>query len=133
MCPRPAAGPEAGSQGGEAEAETASVDFGSPHYRRQVHDSGQIRRPSLDTAGGLQAAHRERADRSRGELEAEEAFLELEILTEDRLLPGDHEMTPEGELRWRSAARRARIELIDEGLMSKPAPGIWQLAKPPSR
>ncbi len=65
-----------------------------------------------------------------GELEAEEAFLELEILTEDRLLPGDHEMTPEGELRWRSAARRARIELINEGLMSKPAPGIWQLAKP---
>jgi len=65
-----------------------------------------------------------------GELEADEAFLELEILAEDRLLPGDSETTPEGELRWRYAARRARMALIDEGLMTKGTPGVWQLARP---
>lgn len=68
-------------------------------------------------------------EQAGGELEADELFLELEILAEDRLLPGDLETTPEGELRWRSAARRARVALIDEGLMTKPGPGIWQLAE----
>jgi hypothetical protein len=65
-----------------------------------------------------------------GELEADELFLELEILAEDQLLPGDSETTPEGELRWRYAARRARVTLIDEGLMTKTRPGVWQLARP---
>lgn len=63
-----------------------------------------------------------------GELDAEDMFLELEIRTEDSLLPGDNERTPEGELRWRYAARRARVALIDEGLMTKGTPGVWQLA-----
>jgi hypothetical protein len=63
-----------------------------------------------------------------GELEADELFLELEILTEDRLLPEDKETTPEGELRWQYAARRARVALIKEGLMKKGRPGMWQLA-----
>jgi len=66
---------------------------------------------------------------SGGELEAEELFLELEILFEDRLLPGDHERTPEGELRWQYAARRARVALINEGLMTKGIPGMWKLAE----
>lgn len=65
-----------------------------------------------------------------GALEADELFLELEILAEDRLLPGDSESTPEGELRWRYAARRARVALIEEGLMTKARPGVWQLARP---
>ena len=63
-----------------------------------------------------------------GELDAEELFLELEIVAEDLLRPGDLETTPEGELRWRYAARRARVALIDEGLMTKDRPGVWQLA-----
>ncbi len=67
-------------------------------------------------------------EQAGGELEADELFLELEILAEDRLLPGDNETTPEGELRWRYAARRARVALIDEGLMTKSRPGVWQLA-----
>ncbi|MFN8192779.1 MAG: hypothetical protein U0R80_00680 [Nocardioidaceae bacterium] len=71
----------------------------------------------------------EALSKAGGELEAEEMFLELEILAEDRLKPGDLEKTPEGELRWRYAARRARIALIDEGLMTKDRPGIWELAK----
>jgi hypothetical protein len=67
-------------------------------------------------------------EQAGGELEADDLFLELEILLEDRLLPGDSETTPEGELRWRYAARRARVALIDEGLMTKARPGVWQLA-----
>ena len=64
-----------------------------------------------------------------GELDNEDVFLELEILAEDRLLPADSETTPEGELRWRYAARRARASLIAEGLMTKGTPGVWQLAQ----
>jgi hypothetical protein len=69
-------------------------------------------------------------EQAGGELEADELFLELEILAEDRLRPEDSETTPEGELRWRYAARRARVALIDEGLMTKARPGVWQLARP---
>jgi hypothetical protein len=68
-------------------------------------------------------------EQAGGELDAEDAFLELEILAEDRLLPGDQEKTPEGELRWRYAARRARLALIEEGLMAKSRPGVWELAR----
>jgi hypothetical protein len=67
-------------------------------------------------------------EQAGGELEADELFLELEILAEDRLLTEDRATTPEGELRWRYAARRARVALIDEGLMTKGRPGVWQLA-----
>jgi hypothetical protein len=69
-------------------------------------------------------------ERAGGELETDELFLQLEeqLLAEDRLLPADSETTPEGELRWRYAARRARVALIDEGLMTKGRPGVWQLA-----
>ena len=69
-------------------------------------------------------------EQAGGKLDADDVFLELEILTEDRLLPGDNESTPEGELRWRYAARRARVALIDEGVMIKTQPGLWQLADP---
>ena len=63
-----------------------------------------------------------------GELEAEVLFDELEAMAADRLRPQDSETTPEGELRWRYAARRARVALMDEGLMTKGTPGLWQLA-----
>jgi hypothetical protein len=69
-------------------------------------------------------------EQAGGELDAEDLFLELEIVAEDRLRPGDLETTPEGELRWRYAARRARIALIDEGLMTRTTPGVWKLAGP---
>ncbi len=64
-----------------------------------------------------------------GKLDADELFLELEITADDRLLPGDRETTPEGELRWQYAARRARLALINEGLMTKGTPGVWQLSQ----
>jgi hypothetical protein len=69
--------------------------------------------------------------RAGGELEADELFLELEILIEDRMLPGDRERTPEGEPRWQYAARRARVALINEGRMTKGVPGVWKLATSP--
>jgi hypothetical protein len=62
-----------------------------------------------------------------GELDADELFLELEIRADEHLLPGDRETTPEGELRWRYAARRARQALVTEGLMVKGRPGVWEL------
>jgi hypothetical protein len=67
-------------------------------------------------------------EQAGGELEADELFEGLETLAGDRLLPADSETTPDGELRWRYAARRARVALIDEGLMTKGRPGVWQLA-----
>jgi hypothetical protein len=69
-------------------------------------------------------------EQAGGTLDADDVFLELEVLAQDRFLPGDSERTPEGELRWRYAARRARIALIDEGLLTKARPGVWQLAGP---
>ncbi len=63
-----------------------------------------------------------------GEMEQEEVFLELEIRMEERLTDADRELTPEGELRWRYAARRARQALVAEGAMTKGRPGIWALA-----
>ncbi|MCW2855978.1 MAG: hypothetical protein JWR52_1593 [Marmoricola sp.] len=69
-------------------------------------------------------------EQAGGELETDEMFLELEIAAEESLLSGDRDKTPEGEERWRYAARRARVALISEGLMTKSKPGFWQLAQP---
>jgi hypothetical protein len=68
-------------------------------------------------------------ERAGGELENDEFFLELELLAADTMLAGDRDKTPEGEERWRYAARRARVELINEGLMTKSRPGVWQLPR----
>lgn len=63
-----------------------------------------------------------------GELEQEELFRELGERMAERLTEADHGTTPEGELRWRYAARRARQALIAEGTMTKAKPGVWSLA-----
>ena len=63
-----------------------------------------------------------------GEMEQEDVFLELEIRMEERISDADRELTPEGELRWRYAARRARQALVAEGAMTKGRPGVWALA-----
>ena len=62
-----------------------------------------------------------------GELEQEELFRVLEARMGERLTEADHQTTPEGELRWRYAARRARQALIAEGGMTKGRPGVWSL------
>jgi hypothetical protein len=66
-------------------------------------------------------------DEAGGELEADELFAALETAAADQMRPEDHERTPEGELRWQYAARRARVALIKEGHMTKGRPGVWQL------
>ena len=63
-----------------------------------------------------------------GELEADEVYQQLATVAGDQLRTADHETTPEGELRWQYAARRARVALIKEGRMTKGRPGVWQLA-----
>ena len=62
-----------------------------------------------------------------GELEQDEVFDRLESRLSDSLLDADRERTPEGELRWRYAARRARQALIADELMAKSRPGVWSL------
>lgn len=62
-----------------------------------------------------------------GELDAPDLFDALEARLGDDLLDGDRQLTPEGELRWRYAARRARQSLIRDGVMGKGAPGTWKL------
>jgi hypothetical protein len=62
-----------------------------------------------------------------GELDADDVFAGLEVRLVDSLLEADHERTPEGELRWRYAARRARQALIADGLMARARPGVWEL------
>ena len=64
-----------------------------------------------------------------GELEAEDVFKRLEERMADSLLEADRERTPEGELRWRFAARKARQALIADGLMAKSRPGLWELTE----
>jgi hypothetical protein len=63
-----------------------------------------------------------------GELDVEDVLERLETRLADSFRAGDHETTPNGELRWHYAARRARQELIDEGLISRGRPGTWTLA-----
>lgn len=63
-----------------------------------------------------------------GALPTDDLLEALEETVADRLLPGDHQRTPEGDIRWRYTARRARQKLISEGLMEKGSPGVWQLA-----
>jgi hypothetical protein len=67
-------------------------------------------------------------DDAGGELEQEELFRRLEERVSEQLTDADHGRTPEGELRWRYAARRARQALIAEGQMTKGRPGVWALA-----
>lgn len=63
-----------------------------------------------------------------GSLDQEDLFVALEEALGDRLTTADHDKTPEGELRWKYAARRARQALVAEGVMTKGQPGLWSLA-----
>lgn len=62
-----------------------------------------------------------------GELDQDAVFAALEARLDGVLLEGDRQLTPEGELRWRYAARRARQALVSDGLMTRGQPGVWQL------
>jgi hypothetical protein len=64
-----------------------------------------------------------------GEAEADDVLTEVEERYADRFLAQDHETGPQGELRWRTAARTARKALADEGLLVAPRPGLWSLTE----
>ena len=61
-------------------------------------------------------------------LTAEDAFARLEERLDGRMAVGDRELTPTGEPRWQYAARRARVDLIKDGILRKDEPGVWHLA-----
>lgn len=62
-----------------------------------------------------------------GEQEAELVIGLVEERMAHLLLPGDRELGPQGEPRWRTALRWARKELADENLLTAPRPGVWAL------
>jgi hypothetical protein len=60
-------------------------------------------------------------------LAQDDVFDRLEERIGDSLRPGDRDPNPQGELRWRAAARKARKELMDDGLLAPAGPGVWRL------
>ncbi len=66
-------------------------------------------------------------DEAGGPLPADDVLEAVGERLDDHLLEGDRQLTPEGELRWRYAARRARQQLVQQGLVATPRPGIWEL------
>lgn len=63
-----------------------------------------------------------------GSLPADDALARVEERMADHFRPGDHEKTPQGELRWRTAARKARRELVQAGVLNADQPGVWRLS-----
>jgi hypothetical protein len=43
------------------------------------------------------------------------------------LKPRDYELLAMGEIRWRNRARFARLRMTEQGLLSKPHRGIWEI------
>ncbi|WP_240937883.1 hypothetical protein [Nocardioides sp. JQ2195] len=66
-------------------------------------------------------------DEADGGLRTDDALARLEERVADELRPGDREKSPQGEQRWRTAARKARRELVTSGILSDAQPGVWQL------
>ena len=110
----------------------------SPVTRRRTTSSTSG--SSTNAASTRAAAPRRRTDKADfkpvivqvlqeagGEQDAELVLARLEERLADELLPGDHETGPTGEVRWRTAARWARKELADDGLLVAPQPGVWAL------
>jgi len=63
-----------------------------------------------------------------GRLDAEDLLTELESRMDVVLLERDREMSPQGEVRWRTTARAERKAMIDEGLVVA-QPGVWELTE----
>ncbi len=64
-----------------------------------------------------------------GPLEQDDVLARLEERVGEQLRAGDRDPNPRGELRWHAAARTARKELIDEGLLAQAGPGVWALTR----
>ncbi|MSZ76058.1 MAG: hypothetical protein F2667_03000, partial [Actinobacteria bacterium] len=59
---------------------------------------------------------------SGGRAEVDTLMEELGTRAASILLPRDLEHGPQGELRWRTAARKARVALQDDGVLIAPQP-----------
>lgn len=68
-------------------------------------------------------------DAAGGSLPADDALSRVEERMAEQLRPGDQEKTPQGELRWRTAARKARRELVQAGVLNADRPGVWELSR----
>ncbi|MGV3563230.1 MAG: winged helix-turn-helix domain-containing protein [Nocardioides sp.] len=115
----------------------------SPVRRRTASASGSASRTTAGSASApapVRTAPRRRTDKAEfkpvivevlqeagGEQEADLVLAALEERLAEVLKPGDHETGPTGEVRWRTAARWARKELADDGLLVAPQPGVWAL------
>ena len=68
--------------------------------------------------------------RAPGEqLKAADCLDAIQGLMGDRLTPADREIVSNGEERWKSAVRFARIEMLEAGYLDPDAPrGTWRLA-----
>lgn len=67
-------------------------------------------------------------EESGGDLGNDDVLEQLEERLIEHFRPGDQDRTPTGELRWQLAARKARQQLIAQGVMTKSGPGRWTLA-----
>lgn len=115
----------------------------SPVRRSTTSASGSTSRTTSRSASApapVRTAPRRRTDKAEfkpvivevlqeagGEQEADLVLAALEERLAEVLKPGDHETGPTGEVRWRTAARWARKELADDGLLVAPQPGVWAL------
>lgn len=115
----------------------------SPVRRSTTSASGSTSRTTSRSASApalVRTAPRRRTDKAEfkpvivevlqeagGEQEADLVLAALEERLVEVLKPGDHETGPTGEVRWRTAARWARKELADDGLLVAPQPGVWAL------
>ena len=86
------------------------------------------RPPSRTTSQDAFRPHILRTLQERGgRLAAEELMVALAEGMDGVLLERDRQTSPTGELRWQTAARRARKAMIDEGRVVGAQPGIWEL------
>lgn len=115
----------------------------SPVRRRTTSASGSASGTTTGSASApapVRTAPRRRTDKAEfkpvivevlqeagGEQEADLVLAALGERLAEVLKPGDHETGPTGEVRWRTAARWARKELADDGLLVAPQPGVWAL------
>ncbi len=108
--------------------------------RRSTTTARSTRTSSASAPAPVRTAPRRRTDKAEfkpvivqvlqeagGEQEADLVLSALEERLAEVLKPGDHETGPTGEVRWRTAARWARKELADDGLLLAPQPGVWAL------
>lgn len=129
--PTPVAPPEPAKPAPRRTPRTASSRPGTTSSRaasRPVTTTRTSTRPRRWTAPEELVPHIVAMLDEAGEgLTTDDALDRLEERVGDQLRDGDREKSPQGELRWRTAARKARRELANAGVLATDQPGIWRL------